>query len=210
MSIQPKLLSTRRVRTGEIRLSYTNVWEPRKADEDEAAKYGTAILIPKNDTATLDLINQAVDKAIAEGVGRFGGKIPPKATLKLPLRDGDAERPDDAAYAGHYFLNANSKSQPQVVKLEGGKAVPITDHAELYSGAYAAVTIEFYAFAGKAKGIAAGLGNILKTRDGEPLSGGATADDDFGDIAPSATAQDFGVGDRGGFGQTNDDESFLG
>lgn len=194
MSIQPKALSARRVRTGEVRLSYAHIWEPRPADSDDPnskAKYGTAILIPKTDTATIQLIEQAVDTAIQEGAGKFGGKIPPKATLKLPLRDGDLEKPDDPVYAGHYWLNANSVSAPQIVKLAGGRAVPVTDQDEVYSGAYASVTVEFYAFSGKAKGIAAGLGNILKLRDGEALSGGASANDDFGDVAPAEADEDF-------------------
>ena len=37
----------------------------------------------------------------------FGGKIP--ANLKLPLRDGDIERPDDEAYADSYFIKLQFK-----------------------------------------------------------------------------------------------------
>ena len=34
-------------------------------------------------------IEEAIDAAIEEGVGKFGGKKPNKAAIKLPLRDGD-------------------------------------------------------------------------------------------------------------------------
>ena len=44
---------------------------------------------------------------LRKGVAKFGGKKPNKAAIKLPLRDGDIER-DDEAYKGHYFINANS------------------------------------------------------------------------------------------------------
>lgn len=120
--------------------------------------------------------NAAVDAAIKEGVAKFGGKVPPKGALKLPLRDGDAER-DDEAYKGAYFVNANSTTAPQIVD----KAVqPILDRAEVYSGCYARVSINFYAFNTNGnKGIACGLGNIQKVRDGEPLSGRTSAADDF-------------------------------
>ena len=96
--------------------------------------------------------------------------------MKLPLRDGDAER-DDEAYKGAYFVNANSTTAPQIVD----KAVqPILDRSEVYSGCCARVSINFYAFNTNGnKGIACGLGNIQKVRDGEPLSGRTSAADDF-------------------------------
>ena len=61
------------------------------------------------------------------------------------------------------------------------KAVrPTLDRAEVYSGCYARVSINFYAFNTNGnKGIACGLGNIQKARDGEPLSGCTSAADDF-------------------------------
>ena len=45
---------------------------------------------------------------------------------------------------------------------------------------YARVTVNFFPYdnAGS-KGVACGLGNVMKTRDGEPLSGGASAASDF-------------------------------
>ncbi len=36
------------------------------------------------------------------------------------------------------------------------------------------------------KGVAAGLNNLIKTRDGERLSGGRSADEDFGDLCGSS------------------------
>ena len=93
------------------------------------------------------------------------GKIP--ANLKLPLRDGDLDRPEDEAYAESYFINANSKQAPQVVDKN---VQPILDQSELYSGCYINASVTFYAYNSNGnKGIAAGLGNIQKVRDGEPL-----------------------------------------
>ena len=164
-----------KVITGIVRLSYANVWEP-KSINGGAEKYSVSLIIPKTDTKTLNAINAAVDAAIEEGKGKFGGKIPNKAALKLPLRDGDAER-DDEAYQGAYFVNANSMTAPQIVD----KAVnPILERSEIYSGVYARVSINFYAFNSNGnRGIACGLGNIQKVRDGEPLGGHSSAADDF-------------------------------
>lgn len=99
--------SKTKVVTGLVRLSYANVWEPKAANENAQPKYSVSIIIPKSDKETLKKINDAIDAAIEEGIGKFGGKKPNKAAIKLPLRDGDVEREDDEAYANSYFVNAN-------------------------------------------------------------------------------------------------------
>ena len=164
-----------KVVTGVVRLSYANVWEPKSINGGEE-KYSVSLIIPKSDKKTIDAINAAVDAAIKEGVGKFGGKIPNKAALKLPLRDGDTER-EDEAYKDSFFVNANSTTPPQIVD---SKVQPILDRSEVYSGVYARVSITFYAFNSNGnRGIACGLGNIQKVRDGEPLSSRSNAEDDF-------------------------------
>ena len=106
---------------------------------------------------------------------KWSGKIPPN--LKLPLRDGDIDRPDDENYEDCYFLNASSKDAPQVVDR---KVNPVLDPMMVYSGCYCNVSVNFYAFnANGNRGVAAGLGNIQFVRDGERLSGKASADADF-------------------------------
>ena len=50
----------------------------------------------------------------------------------------------------------------------------------MYSGCYARVSINFYAFnANGNRGVAAGLGNIQFVRDGEPLGSQVSASDEF-------------------------------
>ena len=167
--------STTKVVTGIVRLSYANVWEPASINGSNP-KYSVSLIIPKGDTKTITDINAAIDAAIQEGAAKFGGKIPNKAALKLPLRDGDIERDDDA-YKGSYFVNANSTTAPEVVDRSLQR---ILDRNEVYSGCYARVSINFYAFNSNGnRGIACGLGNIQKVRDGEPLGGKTSAADDF-------------------------------
>jgi len=164
-----------KVVTGVVRLSYAHVWEPASINGG-TPKYQVSLIIDKRDTKTISDINAAIDAAIKEGAAKFGGKIPNKAALKLPLRDGDVER-DDEAYKGAYFVNANSNSAPQIVDRS---VQPILDRNEVYSGCYARVSINFYAFNSNGnRGIACGLGNIQKVRDGEPLGGKSSAADDF-------------------------------
>lgn len=165
-----------KVITGKnTRLSYFHGWEPTSINGGPE-RYSVSVLIPKDDKERVKAINDAIDAAIEEGIAKFGGKKPNKAAIKLPLRDGDTER-EDEAYAGHWFINANSKTAPQIVD----KAVkPILDRDEVYSGCYARVSLNFYAFNSNGnKGIACGLGNIQKIRDGESLGGRSSATDDF-------------------------------
>ncbi|MGX6992134.1 DUF2815 family protein [Pseudolactococcus reticulitermitis] len=170
-------VSKTKVVTGmDTRLSYFHGWEAVSINGGDE-KYSVSVLIPKDDTATIDAIEKAVDAAIEEGLSKFGGKKPNKATIKLPLRDGDLERDDDEAYQGYYFINANSTTPPQIVD----QAVnPILERSQVYSGCYSRVSLNFYAFNSNGnKGIACGLGNIQFIRDGEPLGSGTTAAEDF-------------------------------
>ena len=172
------MANSTKVVTGKVRLSYAHVWEPVSIN-DSKPKYSVSLVIPKSDKETIKKINAAVDAAIEEGIAKFGGKKPNKAAIKLPLRDGDVER-DDEAYANSYFINANSTTAPQIVDQ---KVQPILDRGEVYSGCYARASINFYAFNSNGnKGIACGLGNIQKVRDGEPLGGKRNATEDFGAI----------------------------
>jgi len=156
------------------RFSYLNCWEPNSVNGSEP-KYSVSSIIPKSDTKTIEAIKAAVEMAKKESVSKWGGKIP--ASLKLPLRDGDIDRPDDEAYADSYFFNANSRQAPQVVD----KSVqPILDQSDVYSGCYGRVSVTFYGYNSNGnRGIAAGLGNIQKLRDGESLGGRTNAADDF-------------------------------
>lgn len=167
--------NTKVVTGKETRLSYFNGWKPISINGGDE-KYSTQILIPKDDLKTLSAIEKAVDAAIDNGLAKFGGKKPNKQAIKLPLRDGDIERDDDV-YKGHYFLNASSKEAPQIVDR---RVQPILDQSEVYSGCYARVSLNFYAFNSNGnKGVACGLGNIQKIKDGQHLGGRTSANDDF-------------------------------
>ena len=171
-------MNATKVVTGKVRLSYAHVWEPVSIN-DSKPKYSVSLVIPKSDKETIKAINAAVDTAIEEGIAKFGGKKPNKAALKLPLRDGDTER-DDEVYKNCFFVNANSTTAPQIVDRS---VQPILDREEVYSGCYARVSINFYAYNTNGnKGIACGLGNIQKIADGEALGGRTTAKDDFSSL----------------------------
>ena len=127
-----------------------------------------------------EAIERAIQAAYEEGEAKLKGNgksVPSLSVLKTPLRDGDLERPDDEAYRDSYFVNANSITAPGIVDAD---LQPILDHSEVYSGVYGRVSMNFYAYnTGSAKGIACGLNNLQKLKDGEPLGGKRRAEDDF-------------------------------
>jgi len=184
-----KVNNPMKVITGpNTRWSYANVWEP-KSINGGTPKFSVSLIIPKSDTKTVAKIKAAIEAAYHEGESKLKGNgktVPPLAALKTPLRDGDAERPDDEAYANSYFINANATTAPGIVDVDRN---PILTRSEVYSGVYGRASISFYAFNSNGnKGIACGLNNLQKVRDGEPLGGKASAESDFA---------------------TNDDEDFL-
>ncbi|MFV0382344.1 MAG: DUF2815 family protein [Breznakia sp.] len=171
-----------KVRTGEVRLSYPHLFEAHAMDGGEA-KYSVSLIIPKNDKDTLLKIKKAIEAAVEQGVSsKWNGKKP--ANLKMPLRDGDTERPEDEAYAGAYFINTTCKTKPGVVLSTrvGTKFVEATPE-DVYAGCYGIASVNFYPFNAKGnKGVACGLNNIMKTKDGENLGGRIDADTDFADV----------------------------
>lgn len=173
------------------RISFANIWEPKSINGGEE-KYSVSCIIPKTDEKTLSAIHDAIEAAKEAGKSkRFGGKIP--ANLKLPLRDGDIDRPDDEAYTGAMFINATSKEKPQIVDRNVEK---ITDPMECGSGDYCNVSVNFYAFnANGNRGIAAGLGHIQKVKTGERLAGKSSAASDFQPIEDEDPNAIFEYGD---------------
>ena len=184
--------STRVVLGPRTRFSYCNIWEPRSINGGNP-KYSMSAIIPKDDLQTVNAVNAAIETAYRDGEAKLKGKgaLPPLAALKTPLRDGDLERPDDPAYAGCWFLNANSDKAPGIVDAACN---PILDHSEVYSGCYGRVSVTFFAFNSNGnRGIACGLNNIQKLKDGESLGGTISAETEFAAFAEA----------------TGDEEDFL-
>lgn len=175
------VIPTKVVTGKDTRWSYCNAWEP-KSINGGTPKYSVSLLIPKTDTVTVEKIKAAIKAAYDEGQSKLKGNgksVPALSAIKTPLRDGDLERPDDAAYADSYFVNANSATAPGIVDAA---CQPIIDRSEVYSGVYGRASINFYAFNSNGnRGIACGLNNLQKIRDGEPLGGKSRAEDDFAD-----------------------------
>ncbi len=183
--------------TGEVRLSYAHLSQPYANPKNPQAqpKYTVTLLIPKSDTATKADLDAAFAAAANEAVNKKWGGVRPPVIAPI-IHDGDGVRTDGTPYGeeckGYWVLTASSQNKPQVVDISNIN-VELAPQ-DIYSGMYARVTVNFFGFntAGK-KGVGCGLGNVLKVRDGEPLSGGASAASDFAGIGQAVGATPGGI-----------------
>lgn len=169
---------TTKVVTGKVRLSYVHLFEPYSALPNQDPKYSCVLLIPKSDKVTLKKIRTAIEAAAEAGKhSKFNGSIP--KNLKTTLRDGDeeADLERNPEYEGHMFMSVTSKTRPGIVDRDVN---PIMDSTEVYSGCYARVSINAFAYNTQGnRGISFGLNHVQKLADGEFLGGRSKAEDDF-------------------------------
>ena len=175
-----KFVNPTKVVTGICTFSYLNCWEPKAAPDGGKPKFSVSLIIPKSDTKTVEKIRAAIQAAYEEGQSKLKGtgkSVPALTALRTPLRDGDIDRPDDEAYKGSWFINANSDSAPGIVDAD---RQPILTRSEMYSGVKGRASINLYAYnVNGNRGIACGLNNLQKITDGTPLGGKSRAEDDF-------------------------------
>lgn len=175
--------------TGEVRLSYAHLSEPYSSNGGEA-KYSCTLLIPKTDTATYNDLRNALSTAYEAGVtDKWGGNRP---QMRYPvIYDGDGCRTNGEPFGdeckGCWVVTASSKQKPMCVHISNVHAELLP--SDVYSGMYARVTVNFFPYdSNGSRGVGCGLGNVCKTRDGDPLSGRATAEGDFEGIEQVASS----------------------
>lgn len=172
------------VTTNEVRISYEHLLQAYANQPGADPKFSATLLIPKTDIATKQRIDAAIQAAAQEGMAsRWGGIRPPQ--LPTPVWDGDGVRQNGEAFGpeckGHWVMTASSKQRPEIVDHNLN---PVIDATEIYSGMFAKVNVNFFAyFSNGKKGIGCGLGPVQKTRDGEPLGGRVSAAEAFGGAA---------------------------
>jgi len=170
-----------KVTTPEFRASYSHVWEKHK-DQYDNEKYSICMVWP--DGADLSSIKKAIKNCMINKYGSDQKKwskdaLKAKASIDELLLDGNIERPDDPVYADCMFMSAKSDNKVGVVDSGVNK---IMDQDEFYSGCYARASIRFY-IPKKFHRVCCALNNVMKIKDGEPLSGGSSAEDDFAEYA---------------------------
>lgn len=176
-------LGDTQVVTGECRLSFVKLVEPAKVKEtDDVAKYSCTCIIPKSDTKTVAAIKAAIQKAAEKGAQKhFGGRVP--TNVNHTFKDGDTDTDDLGdlkkikypEYENSYVIRLSTKFKP---KLLDANRQEIIDPTEIYSGMYGKVSMTFFAYSGDGRrGVSAVLNNVMKTRDGEPLTSQLNGDE---------------------------------
>ena len=160
------------ITTSEVRLSFVNVFAPR-IDNEGNEKFSVTCLLPKSDTAGLNILKSAIDAEIEEEKnGIFKGIN--KEFIKHPIHDGDGYTATGKEFGpeckGHWVFSATTGIDypPQIVDK---KVQPIIDRTEMYSGCYGHVAIRVKAYDNQSKGVGFYLNAIQKTKDGESLAG---------------------------------------
>lgn len=180
-------MSNTAVTTGKVRFSFVHVLEAYAREQGQDPKYSLTVLVPKTDAETKKAIDAAIEAAAVHGTSsKWQGKRPQK--VNIPIHDGDGVKPSDGMpfgeeCKGHWVFTASSNVAypPEVVDAN---LQAIISPAEVYSGCYGRVHINFfpYAYGGK-KGIGCALNAVQKLEDGEPLAGRAKASEVFGKAA---------------------------
>ncbi len=175
------------VMTPVFRVSYPNVFEARMNDMSKKMEYSIVALFKKGEDLTA--LKKAANDALVEQWGPDKSKWP--SGLKSPFRD-QADRKTDGKMPvgyeeGAIFFNLKSTQRPEVVDQN---VQTILDKNEFYAGCWAKASVRAYAYDMKGnRGVAFGLGNIQKVKDGEPLGSRTKATDDFQPIEGSATGE---------------------
>jgi len=168
-----------KVMTPVFRVSFPQVFEAKKINDEGKAKYGLTMLftmaeINKNpdEKKKWDAMIAACKTIAAE---KWPKKMP--ANLQNPFRKGEEKEQYQGYGAGVIFISATTTTRPGLVDQSMSKIIA---PEEFYAGCYARATVNPYAweFMGKT-GVSFGLQNIQKVRDGEPFGGRTLAEDDF-------------------------------
>lgn len=166
--------------TPPFRVSFPNVFEASSYDGGTpkfsvCAVWEPAKFTPK-DKALWKAMHDLADQVSMDKFKKKLDQLP--ANFKKPFRDGE-EKADLVGFgAGKVFSNLSSRLRPGIIDLD---RTPITDPEDFYPGCYARGTITAYAYDNKGRGVAFGLQNLQKLKDGERLDSRTNPEDDFAD-----------------------------
>jgi hypothetical protein len=208
------------LKTPPFRVSFPEVFKKRQFDANQAARYSVVALFQP-----FEIVNGATtkrptpawsdkDKALWLAIIQKCDVVSREA-FKKSLKELEADRNykypyhrgEEKTYSGYgsgiiFFTMASTKRRPGVVDLQGNAITEDSDN-EFYAGCWARATCNPYAFNNVGKGVAIGLGNLQKLKEGERLDAFSSAEEDFGaDSGEYAGDEDDLLGGEGGGGDT--------
>lgn len=184
--------------TPVFRGNFVNVFKKGKAmEEDGEGKYGvTAVFDPSkftvDDKKRWEAMKALLTEVSVPAFGKPWDKMAPG--IRRGFRD-NAEKinadgtPMTGFVEGGVFTNLTSMFRPGIVDVNN---VEITDPEDVYSGAYYRASVTSFSFnINGGKGVAFGLQNLRKVRDGEKIGGQhSEASEDFKDLGEEDLEED--------------------
>lgn len=156
--------------------SYPHLFEPRPNMSTGAPEYSVSLVFEPD--ADLKSLKAAALEVAKEKFGSKTEALIKSGSLRMPFRDGA-----DKYGEGYVYINTKCKAAPGIVsRFAGadGKPQKIEDPAEIYAGARIRCSLSPYAYdVSGNKGVAFGLNNVQKLRDGERIDGRLSADSEF-------------------------------
>lgn len=187
-NVQQALTAKSTIMIPECRMSYPKVFKPELNKLNGKMEYSFVGLF--NEKSDLTRMKALAQLALEATWGKDPTQWPP--VLKSPFRDQnerakfvEGKKILPPGYVeGHKFVNFKSTKRPGIVDQN---VQAIIDESQIYGGCWVQATVRAYTYDQKGnRGVAFGLINIQKIRDGEPLGGGSTPEQDFAPIAGAA------------------------
>ncbi len=192
-------------KTPLFRLSFEKLYVP-SGFEGAKDKYSMSMVFPANTDFLTDIkmiggfenghpvyvpafnMKAAYNKVLA---ATWPDKDDRPSTMRNPFRIGNKERAKDAIYRDSIFVNASASIEyPPGLGIQektgvdkNGKAIyqiRKAEKGEIYSGCFCRASLSCYSYNTKGNaGVTFGIVNVLKVRDGEPLTGGKPIEQDM-------------------------------
>lgn len=190
--------ASKNLTTPVFRGSFLNVFKARKNENDPKStpKFGlAAIWTPSEFTSHEKELWKAIikelDRVSMEAFGKPWKKLP-SDVYKKGIRNG-ASKDGLAGYGeGTRFASLTSNAKPGVVDKNKNEISEEAGNAdEIYPGCYMRATVRAYAYdKNGGKGVALGLQNLQKIKDGPRLDNRKAAKDDFDEDVDSKWLDD--------------------
>ena len=176
--------------TPEFRASYVFIFTPKVNTSSNKEEHSMSMIFPKD--TDLKPMKAAALKAAKEKFGDKAETLVKGSNFKWPFKDGNADKPGDAAYADSVFVSC--KNQKRVGVVDKFNTV-ITSEEEFFSGCYAIAEVNFAAYdhATGGKGVGVYLNAVQMRSKGESLGGGMTDATKVFEAAPAEDKADDGA-----------------
>lgn len=181
-----KKADTLKVKTPEAILSYPYFFKPQPGMNGGKDKYSGAFVftVEAQESPLYKNMQRAALEAARAKWGEKADAMIRGGKLRMPFRKSEDDDVEKGYPVGSVYVNARADQRPGVVDRyndpDTGRPRVITEEKEVYPGMIVQATMRAFAYDHSGnKGVAFGLNNVQKIRDGERLDGRKRADEDF-------------------------------